>query len=118
MKKFLAYLAIGLSGLITIATVSLLMSEDPLKSLESVAVRHADKLPLEYFGELAAALSGQGVAVVVLGSKGEHAVGEQIRQAGGEGLFQPGGIQRQAGAQVVKAGWGETEAKAGGYLAT
>jgi len=43
--------------------------------------------PLEYFGELAASLSGQGVAVVVLGSKGEHAVGEQIRQAGGEGVF-------------------------------
>ena len=43
--------------------------------------------PLDYFGELAAALAHHGTAVVVLGSKGEHAVGEQIRQAGGDGVF-------------------------------
>jgi heptosyltransferase-2 len=43
--------------------------------------------PLNYFGELAAALVRLGTAVVVLGSRGEHAVGEQIHQAGGAGVF-------------------------------
>ena len=43
--------------------------------------------PINYFGELAAALVRLGAAVVVLGSRGEHAVGEQIREAGGDGVI-------------------------------
>jgi len=42
--------------------------------------------PLDYFGELAVKLTALGVAVIVLGSKGEHAVGEQIRARGGAGV--------------------------------
>ncbi|MBT8441499.1 MAG: lipopolysaccharide heptosyltransferase II [Gammaproteobacteria bacterium] len=43
--------------------------------------------PLEYFGQLAAALAADGTAVVVLGAKGEYEVGERIRAAGGDGVF-------------------------------
>ena len=42
--------------------------------------------PLEYFGELAAVLTRDGVAVVVLGSKGEHAAAERVREYGGRGV--------------------------------
>ena len=42
--------------------------------------------PLDYFGELAAKLAALDMTVVVLGSKGEHAVGEQIRVRGGDGV--------------------------------
>lgn len=42
--------------------------------------------PLDYFGELAAKLIALDAAVVVLGSKVEHAVGEQIRVRGGDGV--------------------------------
>ena len=40
--------------------------------------------PLEYFGELAGMLVANGLKVAVLGSQGEHAVGEQIRRQAGE----------------------------------
>lgn len=42
--------------------------------------------PLEYFGELAARLVARGTVVVVLGSRSEHPVGEQIRGRGGNGV--------------------------------
>lgn len=42
--------------------------------------------PLEYFGELAGKLVATGLKVAVLGSHGEHAVGEQIRARGGEAV--------------------------------
>lgn len=39
--------------------------------------------PIENFGQLAAGLAADGILVVVLGSAGEQAVGEQIRETGG-----------------------------------
>lgn len=43
----------------------------------------AKQWPLERFGELARLLLAQGAEVWVLGSKGEHALGERIRELGG-----------------------------------
>jgi polyvinyl alcohol dehydrogenase (cytochrome) len=51
MKKFLTFLALSLCGLIGLAAIGLMLSEDPMKSIESAVIRHADKLPLEYLGE-------------------------------------------------------------------
>jgi polyvinyl alcohol dehydrogenase (cytochrome) len=51
VRKILTYIVLFFCGLIALAAVGLLLSEDPLKSLESVVIRHADKLPLEYLGE-------------------------------------------------------------------
>ena len=52
MKKMFAGLALLFAGIIVITATWLLSSDAPLKTLESVAIRHADKLPLEYLGEI------------------------------------------------------------------
>ena len=51
MKKFIAYLAVLLVVVLLAAVASVLLSDSPMKTLESMAIRHADKLPLEYLGE-------------------------------------------------------------------
>ncbi len=51
MKKFLAALAI-FALLVTVSGgIALLLMDSPMKTLESFAIRHADKLPLEYLGK-------------------------------------------------------------------
>lgn len=52
--------------------------------------------PLEYFGQLAAALTASGVVVVVLGSDGERETGEQIRRKGGSDVINLCGETRLA----------------------
>jgi polyvinyl alcohol dehydrogenase (cytochrome) len=51
MKKVLLTLIGVVVGLVVIAGASLLLMDSPAKTLESLAMRHADKLPLEYLGE-------------------------------------------------------------------
>ena len=51
MKKLLAYGALLISGVIVIAAIALLLTDAPMKTVESIVIRHADKLPLEYLGE-------------------------------------------------------------------
>ncbi len=51
MKKLLAYGALLISGVIVIAVIALLLTDAPMKTVESIVIRHADKLPLEYLGE-------------------------------------------------------------------
>tara|TARA_R110002110_G_scaffold415561_2_gene650955 strand:+ start:185706 stop:187682 length:1977 start_codon:yes stop_codon:yes gene_type:complete len=50
MKKFLAILALLLITAIAVIGGGLLLSDSPMKALESFAIRNADKLPLEYLG--------------------------------------------------------------------
>jgi polyvinyl alcohol dehydrogenase (cytochrome) len=50
MKKILAVVAILFLGMAILIGGGLLLSESPMKTLESFAIRHADKLPLEYMG--------------------------------------------------------------------
>jgi len=50
--------------------------------------------PIEYFAELATQLMASGAAVWVLGSKGEQAVGEEIRQRAGDGVRNLCGLTR------------------------
>ncbi len=52
--------------------------------------------PLEYFGELAAALAASGVLAVVLGSDAEREVGERIRRHGGDAVINLCGETRLA----------------------
>ncbi|MEH6582249.1 MAG: PQQ-binding-like beta-propeller repeat protein [Halioglobus sp.] len=52
MKKLLLATTVLLSGLLLAGAVSLLLMESPGKTLESLALRHADKLPLAYIGEV------------------------------------------------------------------
>ena len=52
MKKLLLAATALLSGLLLVGAVSLLLMENPGKTMESLALRHADKLPLAYFGEV------------------------------------------------------------------
>jgi len=52
MKKIFGVLALLLLAVLLWAGGALLLSDDPpLKTIESFAMRHADKLPLAYFGE-------------------------------------------------------------------
>ena len=51
MKKLFTVLALLLlAALLWVAGALLLSDEPPLKTIESFAMRHADKLPLEYIG--------------------------------------------------------------------
>jgi polyvinyl alcohol dehydrogenase (cytochrome) len=50
MKKILTAVAFLTLGLALFIGGWLLLSESPMKTLESFAIRHADKLPLEYLG--------------------------------------------------------------------
>jgi polyvinyl alcohol dehydrogenase (cytochrome) len=51
MKKLLTIVALLLLAVVVTAGAGLLLMDNPTKTLESFAIRHADKLPLEYFGE-------------------------------------------------------------------
>ncbi len=51
MKKMLGLLGLLLLGAILLIGGGLLLSDSPMKTLESFAMRHANKLPLAYFGE-------------------------------------------------------------------
>ena len=50
MKKIFALLALLIVGAALLAGGGLLLVDSPMKTLESFAIRHADKLPLQYFG--------------------------------------------------------------------
>jgi polyvinyl alcohol dehydrogenase (cytochrome) len=50
MRKFLKVTALFIFAVAVLLGGGLLLSEAPLKTLESFAMRHADKLPLEYIG--------------------------------------------------------------------
>ena len=51
MGKCIARLLLALLALVLVAGGSLLLMDSPQKTLEALAIRHADKLPLEYLGE-------------------------------------------------------------------
>ncbi|MEE4145848.1 MAG: PQQ-binding-like beta-propeller repeat protein [Halieaceae bacterium] len=51
MKKLLSLIAVLLLGLVLLIGGVLLLSDSPMKTVESFAMRHADKLPLAYLGE-------------------------------------------------------------------
>jgi polyvinyl alcohol dehydrogenase (cytochrome) len=51
MRKILGLLALLLVGSVLFIGGALLLSDSPIKTLESFAMRHADKLPLAYLGE-------------------------------------------------------------------
>ncbi len=51
MKKLLVVVAIVLLLPIVAGGLALLLLDDPMRTLQSAAIRHADKLPLEYVGE-------------------------------------------------------------------
>ena len=51
MRKVVTRLLLALVVGVFIAGSSLLLMDSPAKSLEAFAIRHADKLPLEYLGE-------------------------------------------------------------------
>ena len=51
LKKLLGIGLILIVALALMAGAAILLSDDPAKELESLAIRHADKLPLAYFGE-------------------------------------------------------------------
>jgi polyvinyl alcohol dehydrogenase (cytochrome) len=51
MKKLLAIFFLLVVGIALILGGWLLLADSPMKSLESFAIRHADKLPLAYLGE-------------------------------------------------------------------
>jgi len=51
MKKMFAILSLLLVGAVLLASARLLLSDSPMKTLEAFAIRHADRLPLEYLGE-------------------------------------------------------------------
>ena len=51
MKKILAAIAVFILGTALLIGGWLLLSDAPMKTLESLAIRHADKLPLAYLGE-------------------------------------------------------------------
>jgi polyvinyl alcohol dehydrogenase (cytochrome) len=50
MKKMFAILSLLLVGAVLLASARLLLSDSPMKTLEAFAIRHADRLPLEYLG--------------------------------------------------------------------
>ena len=51
MRKLFSLLALSLFALVLVIGASLLIMDSPMKTLESFAIRHADKLPLEYLGK-------------------------------------------------------------------
>lgn len=51
MKKLLAWFALLLLAAVLVIGGTLLLSDSPMKTLESFAIRHADQLPLAYLGE-------------------------------------------------------------------
>lgn len=51
MGAFISRLLLALLTVVLVAGASLLLMDSPLKTLEALAIRHADKLPLEYLGE-------------------------------------------------------------------
>ena len=51
MKKIFTLLLFALVAAILVAAASLLLMDAPGKTLESLVIRHADKLPLEYLGQ-------------------------------------------------------------------
>ena len=51
MKKVLILFATLLVGIALLLGASLLFMDAPMKTLESFAIRNADKLPLAYLGE-------------------------------------------------------------------
>ena len=51
MRKILGLLGLLLLGVVLLIGGGLLLSDSPMKTLESLAIRHADKLPLAYLGE-------------------------------------------------------------------
>ena len=51
MGKFFSRLLLALLVVVLVAGASLLLMDSPGKTLEALAIRHADKLPLEYLGE-------------------------------------------------------------------
>ena len=51
MKNLLGTIALLLLALVLAGGASLLLLDNPAKTLESMAMRHADKLPLAYVGE-------------------------------------------------------------------
>ncbi len=51
MRKFIALLLFTLVAVALLAAGSLLLMDAPGKTLESLVIRHADKLPLEYLGQ-------------------------------------------------------------------
>jgi polyvinyl alcohol dehydrogenase (cytochrome) len=51
MKRIFALLLFALVATALLAAGSLLLMDSPGKTLESLVIRHADKLPLEYLGE-------------------------------------------------------------------
>lgn len=51
VKKLLVLLILALAVAVLLAVGALLLTDSPGKTLESLVIRHADKLPLEYLGE-------------------------------------------------------------------
>ncbi|MEZ5501467.1 MAG: PQQ-binding-like beta-propeller repeat protein [Halioglobus sp.] len=51
MKKILQALFLALGIVTLLAVAGLLLTDSPARTLESFAIRHADKLPLEYLGK-------------------------------------------------------------------
>jgi len=51
MRIFLTLFALLLLAVVLLIAGGLLLSDAPMKTLESLAIRHADKLPLAYLGE-------------------------------------------------------------------
>jgi polyvinyl alcohol dehydrogenase (cytochrome) len=51
VKKAITLLILLLAAIVLVAGGALLLSDSPAKTLESFAIRHADKLPLAYLGE-------------------------------------------------------------------
>jgi polyvinyl alcohol dehydrogenase (cytochrome) len=51
MRIFLTSFALLLLAVVLLIAGGLLLSDAPMKTLESLAIRHADKLPLAYLGE-------------------------------------------------------------------
>ena len=51
MNKLIAVIGVVILGSLLAGGLGLLLLDSPMKSLESFGIRHADKLPLEYFGE-------------------------------------------------------------------
>ena len=51
MRKIPGLLGLLLLGAVLLIGGGLLLSDSPMKTLESLAIRHADKLPLAYLGE-------------------------------------------------------------------
>jgi polyvinyl alcohol dehydrogenase (cytochrome) len=51
VKRILIHVLLAPLAIVALLAVALLLTESPAKTLESLAIRHADKLPLEFLGE-------------------------------------------------------------------